>query len=64
MALQMLLQERETTLQNLNDRFKTTQQTYLQQKQELEYSVHKQQKLIEQVAILVFTKIHPMNTIA
>lgn len=50
MALQLLLDERETVLQNLNARLKSTEQTYQQQKQELEYSVHKQHKHIEQVA--------------
>lgn len=49
MALQLLLDERESTLQNLSARYKTNEQLFQQQKQELEHSLNKQQRLIEQV---------------
>lgn len=49
MALQLLLDERESTLQNLSTSYKTNEQLFQQQKQELEYSLNKQQRLIEQV---------------
>lgn len=49
MALQLLLDERETALQNLNSQVKNNEQIYQQQKQELEYSINKRQRHIEQV---------------
>lgn len=53
MALQLLLDERETTLHNLNTRCKTNDQLHQQQKQELEYALNKQQRLTEQVIYFV-----------
>lgn len=55
MALQLLLDERETALQNLNSRFKSNEQIYQQQKQELEYSINKRQRHMEQVIKIVIT---------
>ncbi|XKL59306.1 hypothetical protein PGB90_000322 [Kerria lacca] len=51
MALQLLLEERETTLKNLQSNYKANEQTYQQQKQELEYSINKRQRLIEQLQL-------------
>lgn len=54
MALQLLLEERETTLKNLQSNYKANEQTYQQQKQELEYSINKRQRLIEQVIYFLY----------
>ncbi|XP_065213079.1 centrosomal protein of 131 kDa-like [Planococcus citri] len=49
MSLQLLLDDRESVLQNLNVRLRTNEQTHQQQTQQLEYSIQKQLKLIEQL---------------
>ncbi|XP_065223192.1 centrosomal protein of 131 kDa-like [Planococcus citri] len=49
MSLQLLLDDRESVLQNLNVRLRTNEQTHQQQTQQFEYSIQKQLKLIEQL---------------
>lgn len=50
MALQLLLDERETALTNLSSRVKNSEHTHQQQKQQLEYAMSKRQRHMEQVS--------------
>lgn len=49
MALQLLLEEKESAGQILHTRYKNNEQLFQQKKQEFDCTINKRQRLIEQV---------------